>query len=83
MTCSGVDAWVSSLFLWSGLTLCVFSGEEGSQLMGGELGGWDLLSAERNGVAKCSVLALVNKGSGSSIVYPDVRHVYFWILKYP
>lgn len=64
------------------MTFCVFTGEKASQLRGRDLPGLHLLSAGRNGVAKCSVLALVNNGSESIIVYPDVRHVYFWILKY-
>lgn len=50
--------------------------------MGRDLAGLRLLSAGRNGVAKCSILILVNNGSGSVIFQPDVRHVYFWILKY-
>lgn len=50
--------------------------------MGRDLPGLPLLSAGRNGVAECSVLILVNNGSESVIFQPDVRQVYFWILKY-
>lgn len=51
-------------------------------LMGRDVPGLYLLSARRNGVAECPVLVLVNNGLESVIFQPNVRYVYFWILKY-